>query len=324
MARDFDDDAPRRIQAANERIPQLMSSASDEGSAGSDDLLDEPPETASRWEQAEQIAEAADAHRRLGGLERKLARARSVARVRRAALWVAALTFLAGSAWAAWNWQTPARSVGPAIFCGALIALCVGGAVADARWRSPGQSQADLEDELEIKRGATHIVSSFFHPSLDQQRSLYREEVADVITQHRADSRKYRLVHNTLQNFIMIGSAATTTVAALDTGGKLTWQNVLIVAIGFAVTLSAAFTGYYKYRERSYFLLQTADAIEEEANAFALGIGPYGEYDQDQRSQALKVFTQRVEDHRNEQRRRQQQLDQPADQAGPSSQQPGA
>ncbi|MFD7057719.1 hypothetical protein ACFWBS_59710 [Streptomyces mirabilis] len=39
---------------------------------------------------------------------------------------------------------------------------------------------------------------------------------------------------------------------------------------------------------------------------------------------SLKVFTQRVEQHRNEQRRRQQQLDQPADQATPSSQPPEA
>ncbi|WP_405959421.1 DUF4231 domain-containing protein (plasmid) [Streptomyces sp. NBC_00868] len=167
-------------------------------------------------------------------------------------------------------------------------------------------------------------MSAVHQPALDHRRGLYREDVAGVIEQHRADSRKYRRVHNTLQNFIMIGSAATTTVAALDTGGKLTWQNVTIVAIGFAVTLSAAFTGYYKYRERSYFLLQTADAIEEEINAFTLGIGPYSEYDQEHESQALKLFTQRVEDHRNEQRRRQQQLDQPADQATPSSQPPAA
>ncbi|MFE3416022.1 SLATT domain-containing protein [Streptomyces mirabilis] len=122
----------------------------------------------------------------------------------------------------------------------------------------------------------------------------------------------------------MIGSAATTTVAALDTGGKLTWQNVTIVAIGFTVTLSAAFTGYYKYRERSYFLLQTADAIEEEANAVTLGIGPYKNFGPDQEQQALKLFTQRVEDHRNEQRRRQQQLDQPADQATPTGASPSA
>ncbi|WP_370422224.1 helix-turn-helix domain-containing protein [Streptomyces sp. QH1-20] len=64
------------------------------------------------------------------------------------------------------------------------------------------------------------------------------------------------------------------TLAALDTRNQSTWQNITIVAIGFTVTVAAAFTGYYKYRERSYFLLQTADAIEEEANAFTLGVGP--------------------------------------------------
>ncbi|MDX3587532.1 hypothetical protein [Streptomyces europaeiscabiei] len=96
------------------------------------------------------------------------------------------------------------------------------------------------------------------------------------------------------------------------------------MSIGFTVTVAAAFTGYYKYRERSYFLLQTADAIEEEANAFTLGIGPYSEYGEDREAEALKLFTQRVEDHRNEQRRRQQQLDQLADQAAPSSQPPAA
>jgi hypothetical protein len=138
------------------------------------------------------------------------------------------------------------------------------------------------------------------------------------------DSRKYRLVHNALQNLIMIGSAATTTVAALDTRNQFTWQNITIVAIGFTVTVAAAFTGYYKYRERSYFLLQTADAIEEEANAFTLGVGPYSDFDADQEQQALKLFTQRVEDRRNEQRRRQQQLDQPADQTAPSGQPPAA
>ncbi|MFC9608037.1 hypothetical protein ACFTTN_31910 [Streptomyces niveus] len=84
------------------------------------------------------------------------------------------------------------------------------------------------------------------------------------------------------------------------------------------------FTGYYKFRERSYFLQQTADAIEEEANAVRLGIGHYSEYGRSQAGEALKLFTQRVEQHRNEQRRRQQQLDQPADQATPSSQPPAS
>ncbi|MFD4483155.1 hypothetical protein ACFWPU_44595 [Streptomyces sp. NPDC058471] len=82
-------------------------------------------------------------------------------------------------------------------------------------------------------------------------------------------------------------------------------------------------TGYYKYRQRSYFPLQTADAIEEETNACTLGLGPYSDFDLDQEQQALKLFTQRVEEHRNEQQRRQQ-LDQPADQIAPTGQPPTA
>ncbi|MFC4472435.1 hypothetical protein ACFPH6_49605 [Streptomyces xiangluensis] len=36
--------------------------------------------------------------------------------------------------------------------------------------------------------------------------------------QYEADSRKYRRIRNRLQTLIMVGSAATTTIAALDTG----------------------------------------------------------------------------------------------------------
>jgi hypothetical protein len=68
---------------------------------------------------------------------------------------------------------------------------------------------------------------------------------------------------------------------------------------------------------RSYLLQQTADAIEEEANAPKLGIGPYYDFEPHQEQETLKLFTQRVEDHRNEQRRRQQ-LDQLTDQAPPT------
>ncbi|MER5227880.1 hypothetical protein [Streptomyces flaveus] len=47
--------------------------------------------------------------------------------------------------------------------------------------------------------------------------------------------------------------------------------------------------------------------------------GPYSEYGPGQEQEALKLFTQRAEDHRNEQRRRQQQLDQPSGQAPPTA-----
>lgn len=238
------------------------------------------------------------------------------------ALAVAGGAVLGGLLWTVLTWGSPSRFLRVDITCG-VVAL-VSGAAAWIAAPPRGQlSLAQLEDMLVTNREALRFLSALIHPTLKERRSLYREDVAGVIEQHRMDSRRYRFIHNMLQNLIMIGAASTTTVAALDTRNQFTWQNITIVVIGFTVTLAAAFTGYYKYRERSYFLLQTADAIEEEANAFTLGVGPYSDFDAGQEQQALKLFTQRVEDHRNEQRRRQQQLDQPAE-ATLSSQPPAA
>ncbi|GAA3916617.1 hypothetical protein GCM10023084_79690 [Streptomyces lacrimifluminis] len=253
--------------------------------------------------------------------DRELARRTTAVQIGLLALIVAGVSLLTGLGWAVLTWYSPATLLRIAIICGTLILIAVAVVIVTVPRRGP--RLAALMNEADTKREELRFLSSLYYPTLKERRSLYREDVVGVIEQHRADSRKYRLVHNALQNLIMIGSAATTTVAALDTGNKLTWQNVTIVAIGFTVTLSAAFTGYYKYRERSYFLLQTADAIEEETNAVTLGIGPYKDFGPNQEQQALKLFTQRVEDRRNEQRRRQQQLDQPADQAPPTGASPG-
>jgi hypothetical protein len=76
------------------------------------------------------------------------------------------------------------------------------------------------------------------------------------------------------------------------------------------VTISAGFTGYFKYRERSFNLQQTADNIEQEYTAVSLTIGPYkGKLPQE----ALVLFAERVEALKVEQRKREQQLEQPPD-----------
>ncbi|MFE9404023.1 hypothetical protein ACFYNY_19875 [Streptomyces sp. NPDC006530] len=93
-----------------------------------------------------------------------------------------------------------------------------------------------------------------------------------------------------------------------------------VIGVSFAITIAAMFTSYYKFRERSYFLQQTADLIEEEANAVRLGIGANSEYGSGQEDEAPKKFIHLTEEQRNEQRRRQQQLDQPSERATPSSQ----
>ncbi|MFD4219186.1 DUF4231 domain-containing protein [Streptomyces griseus] len=179
-------------------------------------------------------------------------------------------------------------------------------------------SMAQVEERLEDLEEGVRILGASFSPSLSQRRNLYRESVSGVIEQYRAESLRYRRVHNSLQSLVMAGSAAVTTLAALE-AKQWTWPTISMIALGFCVTIATAFTGYYKYRERSYFLQQTADAIEEEANALTLGVGEYLTQPEDQ---ALAMFTQRVETLRNDQRRRQQQLDQPADHAPAPSQSP--
>lgn len=313
--RDPDDDAPHRIRAAHEYVVQNLSRDPD---ADDDDAPGvEPTETA-----LGQMIDWGQARIDTTRLERKLARARSVLRVRRMTMSIAGLLLAVGIGWTVWHWQTPSRLLVPSVLCAALIGLCIVGAIADARLRSPGESLAKLEDDLELHRQAARIMGAMHPTPLPLRRGLYREDVAALVEQYEADSRKYRTIHNRLQTLIMVGSASTTTIAALDTGKDLTWQSASLTFISFAITVAAMFTGYYKFRERSYFLQQTADAIEEEANAVTLGIGSYRKFGPEQEQEALKLFTQRVEDHRNEQRRRQQQLDQPSDQAGSSSQPP--
>lgn len=169
------------------------------------------------------------------------------------------------------------------------------------RWRGSARGERAARNE-------DRLLSFIDNPSLDERRRLYREEVAEIIEGFQRESGKYRRLHNSLQSLIMVGATSTTTVASLNTANDVFWQNITTVAISFAITLAATFTGYYKFRERSYFLTETADAIEEQANALALGVGEYEPLDE---GKALALFTRKVEALRNEQRRRQQQLDQP-------------
>lgn len=177
-------------------------------------------------------------------------------------------------------------------------------------------SRSQLRDSLSTKREELRRQSLRAHPPLTERRSMYREDTVEVIAQYGRESRHYRRVHNTLQSLIIIGSTAITTIAALNQQ-EWNWQTLSVVVLGFSVTLASAFTGYYKYRERSYFLRQTADALEEELNAVMLGIGDYSQFTEEEEGEALAKFTQRVETLRGEQRRREQQLDQPAEQAAP-------
>lgn len=79
------------------------------------------------------------------------------------------------------------------------------------------------------------------------------------------------------QLLIIIGSIANAGVQSFsDTSQPL---KSIIISLTMLVAICAGITGYYKSRERSFNLQQTADSIEEHAHAFldpARGHEPHG------------------------------------------------
>lgn len=136
----------------------------------------------------------------------------------------------------------------------------------------------------------------------------YKEDVPETIERYRKESNGYRRIANNLQIIIIVGSVlATSTTSAIGLWDVFKW---LAPAFSILVAISAGLTAYFKFKERSFNLQQTADAIEQEFMAAKLGIGYYkGKQPQE----ALETFAERIEFMKDEQKKRQQQLEQPPD-----------
>ncbi|MFF2819563.1 DUF4231 domain-containing protein [Kitasatospora cineracea] len=175
--------------------------------------------------------------------------------------------------------------------------------------RTAFASRSVLEGRLERAQEALRRFNASTYPEVGVRHLYYREDILGFIGRYQAESLKYRRTHNWLQCVIIVGSLLTTTIAAL--ADALPAHRWATVAVSLSVGLAAGFTGYFKFRERSFYLQQTADAIEQELNAATLRVGDYASLGGE--AEALARLTDRVETIRGEQRRRQQQLDQPAE-----------
>lgn len=109
---------------------------------------------------------------------------------------------------------------------------------------------------------------------------------------------------------IIIGSVLATSVTSALGFGLIDALKWIAPVISIVVAISAGVTAYFKYKERSFNLQQTADAIEQEYVAVDLGIGYYKGK---QQQEALELFAERVELLKDEQKKREQQLEQPPD-----------
>jgi hypothetical protein len=186
------------------------------------------------------------------------------------------------------------------------------GPVPANKWVRPRETEPSLELKLARLRDERKVVAGDAGMDIKVRRIAYRDDAyADVMTL-RDEGARYRRVNNVLQGVLIVGSLAATGASAVI--GEVPSVRWVTLGITFAVGISSGFMGYFKYKERSFYLQQTADAIETEWEAVEVGVGRYKDIDNEE--QRLALFVDEVHRLKSEQKKRQQSLEQPPESRG--------
>ncbi|MFF2165128.1 DUF4231 domain-containing protein [Streptomyces sp. NPDC058175] len=137
---------------------------------------------------------------------------------------------------------------------------------------------------------------------------IYREASLDVIASYRAQASRNRSVHNSFQLVIITGSIVVSTLTAMNEGSDKV-LSIVTSALSALVGISAGVTGYFKFRERGTTSQSTADDIEKNYNASGFQLG---EYEGLEEAPRLILYAGTVEGIKEEQRKREIQLEQSA------------
>lgn len=168
-------------------------------------------------------------------------------------------------------------------------------------------SEYMLELQLARQRDERKFLAADADTPTRIRRTAYKNDAYEDINTFRTESSGYRRVNNLLQGVLIIGSLAATGAAAIT--GEIPNIRWVTLGITFLVGISSGFMGYFKYKERSFYLQQTADAIESEWEAVEVGIGRYKIFDNE--DERLAEFVEEVHRLKSEQKKRQQNLEQP-------------
>nr|MDT0662809.1 DUF4231 domain-containing protein [Micromonospora sp. DSM 115978] len=163
--------------------------------------------------------------------------------------------------------------------------------------------------DLEVRNLGHDRQSAAARIESDSVESLriYREAAQDTIAQFRSRAGRNLRVHNAIQAIIIVFSIVASTTTAMMAGAHpLSWVSTGLTAL---VSITAGLAAYFKFRERGYNLQSTADEIERNYNAAHFRLREYAQYGDDELSR-LRQFAENVERLREEQRKRELQLEQ--------------
>ena len=168
-------------------------------------------------------------------------------------------------------------------------------------------------ETLQMKLRILEEQQRYQKPSLE----TYRSQLGGVIYQYQREANRYRRFHYTIQIMIILFSLLVTGLTSGLTGllGGAIGKPWIAPILSLTVSFLTAMTALFRFRDRGFNLQQTADAIQYEINAADLGIFDYrGKSDKE----SLVELAERAERLKDEQRKRQQQLEQASDNKQPS------
>jgi hypothetical protein len=146
------------------------------------------------------------------------------------------------------------------------------GPATDGGIRRPRESEPSLELTLARLRDDRKAIAGDTGLGIKTRRAIYRDNAYDDINSLRDESARYRSVNNILQAILIVGSLAATGTSAIV--GEFPEVRWVTLGITFTVGMASGFMGYFKYKERSFYLQQTSDAIESEWEALDAGRWP--------------------------------------------------
>lgn len=204
-----------------------------------------------------------------------------------------------------------------AVFCfiaWVKLKLTPGGPPTGQETGSDFLAHREQESELELKiarlRDERKVIAADAELDIKVRRVAYRDSAYDDIRTLREESSHYRRVNNILQTVLIVGSLAATGASAII--GQYPSVRWVTLGITFTVGMASGFMGYFKYKERSFYLQQTADSIESEWEALEAGVGRYKDTDgPNAEEKMLALFSDKIHRLKSEQKKRQQSLDQP-------------
>lgn len=144
--------------------------------------------------------------------------------------------------------------------------------------------------------------------SIEEQLALYKDELLQATQKYQRQAKHNRNMYFAMQMIIIACSLFVGSLTSGLTGLISILNNHWIApALSFIVSFLTAMVTLFKPREKGYNLQQTADAVEYEISCSGRRIFGYeGLNDR----QTYTKLAQEVEKLRNEQRKRQQQLEQ--------------